>query len=98
MIRRIGPDGYKHIGQVRCRIKPRDSRQWEAMRFMLGLEEYSNNRNATQLCLNLNTGVGKTAIAVLTFAFYGLRTIMITSSAAWVKTIYEPAKVGVVPP
>lgn len=83
MIRRIGPDGYKHIGEVKCKIKPRDDRQWEAMRFMLGLEEYSNNRNATQLCLNLNTGVGKTAIAVLTFAFYGLRTIMITSSAAW---------------
>jgi hypothetical protein len=50
---------------------------------MIGLEEYSNNRNCSQLGLNLNTGVGKTAIAVLTFAFYGLRTIMITSSAAW---------------
>jgi superfamily II DNA or RNA helicase len=83
LIRRIPPDPYKHIGEVKCKIKPRDDRQWKALKFCLGLEEYSNNRNCSQLSLNLNTGVGKTAIAVLTFAFYGLRTIMITASAAW---------------
>lgn len=83
LIKRIPPDPYKHIGDVKCRIKPRDDRQWEAMRFCLGLEEYSENRNRSQIGLNLNTGVGKTAIAVLTFAFYGLRTIMITASSSW---------------
>ena len=85
LIRRIPPDPYKHISGVKVKIKPRDRRQELGLCHLLGLAPYENNRNRSQIALNLNTGVGKTAIAVLAFAFYGLRTIMITSSASWLE-------------
>lgn len=85
LVRRIPPDPYKHIGPVRCRIKPRDSRQMESLKYMCGIAPYESNRNRSQIALNLNTGVGKTAVAVLTFAFYGIRTIMITASTSWLE-------------
>ena len=83
VIPRIPPDPYDFIGKVQLKAQPKDGRQKEAIRFCVGLGEYSRNRNLPQLSLNLHTGVGKTYVAIFTFAFYGIRTIMITSGADW---------------
>ena len=83
VIPRIPPDPYDFIGKVQLKAQPKDDRQKEAIRFCVGLGEYSRNRNLPQLSLNLHTGVGKTYVAIFTFAFYGIKTIMITSGADW---------------
>ena len=64
---------------------PRDERQSEALRFMLGQEEYSATKYKSQLQLNLNTGVGKTYIAVATIAYQEITSIIITYSVGWLK-------------
>lgn len=83
VIGRIAPDNYEMIGKVLLKKGPRDDRQKKAIRFCLGLEEYSNNRNASQISLNLSTGVGKTYVMVFVFAYYSVKTIMITSTNDW---------------
>lgn len=83
VIPRALPDPYDFIGKVQLKKTPKDDRQKEAIRFCVGLGEYARNRNLSQLSLNLHTGVGKTYVAIFTFAFYGIRTIMITSGADW---------------
>ena len=85
IIPRIPADPYDFIGKVQLKKFPKDERQKKAIRFCVGLEEYSKNRNLPQLSLNLHTGVGKTYVAIFTFAFYGIRTIMITSGADWLE-------------
>lgn len=78
-------DPYTSIHPVMINTLPRDDRQSEALRFMLGQQEYSATKYKSQLQLNLNTGVGKTYIAVATIAYMEMTSIIITYSVGWLK-------------
>lgn len=79
------PDQYDNIGQVLLKTQPRDERQYEAIRFCLGMDQYYSNRNLSQLSLNLIMGAGKSFVAIFCFAFYAIRTMVITSSVSWLE-------------
>lgn len=84
-IAQSAPDIYDNIGQVLLKTQPRDERQYEAIKFCLGIDQYTNNRNLPQLSLNLSTGAGKSFVAIFCFAFYAVRTMVITSSVSWLE-------------
>ena len=44
LIEKGSPDPYDDIGTVRIKYKPRDEEQAKAIRFCLGLGEFTNNR------------------------------------------------------
>ena len=77
------PDQFDNIGQVLLNTQPRDTRQMEAIKFCVGADQYYQNRSVPQLHLNLTTGAGKSYIAVFCFAFYSVRSMVITSSVSW---------------
>ena len=55
-----GCDEFDYIdGGVGLKYAPRDDDQKEALRFMTGVAEYSNYKNAKQLSVCLGTGKGK---------------------------------------
>ena len=71
--------------KIRLKRPPRDERQMEAIKFCIGQEPYVENREQSQLHINLDTGVGKTYVMIFTCAFYQLKAIMITSNLDWLK-------------
>lgn len=83
VISRTPPDTFDNIGQVLLKSQPRDETQVESIKFCLGVDNYHNNRNLPQLSLNLSTGKGKTFCAIFVFAFYAIRSMVITSSVSW---------------
>lgn len=66
------------------RYQPRDEIQQKALRFTLGYDEYSNTINASQLSVNLNTGAGKTYVAIATSIVLGIKPIIIASNIGWI--------------
>lgn len=78
------PNKYDKI-EVNLRTPPRSDKQKEALRFMIGVGEYAANKYASQIALNLNTGVGKTYCSVATFCMLGVKPIIITSTNSWLK-------------
>ena len=60
---------------VRLRTLPRSELQKESIAFMLGEGQYSNYKNYSQLVLNLDTGEGKTYIAIASICIKQLKTI-----------------------
>ena len=78
------PDEYASIdNKILLKSAPRDDTQIEAIKFCTGLSPYEKNRNLSQLSLNLPTGKGKTYVAIAVFAFYRIKTMMITSTIDW---------------
>ena len=69
--------------QVLLRYGPKDERQMEAMKFLLGQDNYSPNRNMSQLMLTLDTGAGKTYLGIAYIAAMNIRGIIITGSIGW---------------
>lgn len=84
---------YQPIDNIRMKLMPRDEQQQEALRFMVGLNEYENNYNSCQLSVNLNTGKGKTYCSIATIAFFKIKSIIITGSTTllsqWANNIVE---------
>lgn len=70
-------------GQVMLRYKPRDDRQRETLAFMLGKGMYDYTKHRSQLCVNNNTGEGKTWACVTTACIMNMRSIVITSTIGW---------------
>lgn len=68
---------------IKIKFLPRDDLQKEALRFMLGKKEYKATATKSQLQVNLNTGKGKTYISVATFAYTGIKTMIITYATNW---------------
>ena len=64
---------------------PRDDVQREAIHFIAGLSKYEDIKNEPQLCVNLNTGAGKTYVTIACSTYLGVRSIMITSSNGWIE-------------
>ena len=71
---------YKSIDNAKIRYKPRDEQQQEALRFMVGVNEYEENAYTNQLSVNLNTGKGKTYCSIATVCFFKIKSMIITGS------------------
>lgn len=70
--------------EVNLKYLPRDDIQKEALRFILGVNEYSNTANSSQLCVNLNTGAGKTYVSIAATAAMGVKPLVIASTVEWI--------------
>ena len=71
---------YQTIDDVRIKYRPRDEQQQEALRFMVGVNEYESNQYSPQLSVNLNTGKGKTYCSIATVCFFKMKSMIITGS------------------
>ena len=78
-------DPYQIIPNILMRSSPRDDKQVEALKFTCGLGDYADNEFLPQLSVNLNTGVGKTYVAIATMAYFKIKTIIITGSNSLLK-------------
>ena len=76
---------YESIGNIMLKYKPRDNDQIEAINFMISGDKYASNRYYPMICVNLNTGKGKTYCAIATTAILSLRPIVITDSIGWLE-------------
>lgn len=76
---KVQSDPYDKIS-VKIKYLPRDETQEEAVDFCLGQGKYTNNKRASQLFINLNTGKGKTFLAIIVSAIFGVKTMMIANS------------------
>lgn len=83
--RKVKPDPFNKISQVRLKTSPRDDVQKEALSFCIGGEKYIENQKAHQLFLNLNTGKGKTYVMIATAAYFSVKTAIIMCSLDWIK-------------
>ena len=84
IFRKVSPDYYEAMENVKLRYRPRDDTQKQAIKFLLGKDNFFNNKRASQLCLNLGTGKGKTYVAIAVSVCLNVKTIMITSSIDWI--------------
>lgn len=85
-------DPFSINTDIELKYLPRDDVQKAALRFTLGEGEYSNTKNASQLALNLDTGAGKTYVAIATMAITGIKPIIITSNVEWIKQWIQRSK------
>lgn len=73
-------DKYDKYDGFKIRNLPRDDDQRKALRFMLGKEEYRHVAGKSQLSVNLNTGKGKTYLAISSIVFSGIKSMIIMYS------------------
>lgn len=78
-------DPYDDGLQINLKYQPRNETQLKAIKFILGKDEYADTARFTQLGVNLNTGAGKTFVTIFSSAYFGMRSIMITSSTGWIE-------------
>lgn len=71
---------YEKYNDFKIKSLPRDDDQKKALRFMLGKEEYRHTAGKSQLSVNLNTGKGKTYLAISSIVFSGMKSIIIMYS------------------
>ena len=86
------PHAYKEIDNVLVRYTPRDEQQIEALKFMVGLEQYQSNLYEPQLSVNLPTGKGKTYCSIATIAYMRIKSIVITGSISLLRQWKENIK------
>lgn len=89
----IPPHPYKEMNNVLIKYTPRDEQQKEALRFMIGVNEYEDNKLLPQLSVNLSTGKGKTYCSIATICYLKIKSIVITHSVTllnqWKENIKE---------
>lgn len=87
------PNDFLEMDNVLLKLKPRDDQQKEALRFMVGANEYENNLDEPQISVNLNTGKGKTYCSIATICYLKAKSIIITASVTllnqWKNNIME---------
>lgn len=76
-------DPYDTVAPIMMKFPPRDDVQKRAISFMNGIKDYSYTAGKSQLCVNLNTGKGKTYCSIYTSAMQRMRSIIIASSTTW---------------
>lgn len=84
-VEKNGFNEFDKYTDIRIKYLPRDDEQKEALRFMLGTKEYKATSTKSQLSVNLNTGKGKTYVSIATFAYTGIKSMIITYSTGWLK-------------
>lgn len=73
-------NSYDLVEPIMIKFLPRDDNQKLTLRFILGEGEYKNNKRKSQLCVNNNTGSGKTYIGSMMIAYNLYKTIVIAST------------------
>lgn len=90
---RVKPDPYDKLNDFKLKYKPRDTVQLQALEFCLGKGKYEKNASCPQLAVNLNTGKGKTYVAIATTAYYSVRTMIMINTLSlidqWEEKILE---------
>ena len=62
-------DPITPIEKVYLKYPPKDRRQEQSLSFIVGVDGYERNREISQISINLNTGAGKTYVAIAAAAF-----------------------------
>ena len=87
------PNQYLPTNNILIKYMPRDDQQKEALRFMIGVNEYEENYYLPQLSVNLPTGKGKTYCSIATISYLRIKSIIITGSntllSQWKENIEE---------
>lgn len=74
---------FDYNPDILIKYLPRDDTQKTAFRFVLGVGEYEYTKAKSQLMLALNTGAGKTYIAISTLAYSLIKGVIIAGSIDW---------------
>ena len=74
---------FDYNPDILIKYLPRDDTQKTAFRFVLGVGEYEYTKSKSQLMLALNTGAGKTYIAISTLAYSLIKGVIIAGSIDW---------------
>lgn len=76
-------DPYIDSDPLPIKYLPKDGRQLEILKFVLGKEKYYYTKTKSQLSCNSGTGTGKTFITIAAMCYTGARTIIIINSIDW---------------
>ena len=79
------PDKFDFIKGTMLKYKPRDERQVKTLQFMVGAGDYRYTQERSQLCVNNNTGEGKTWACISTACYLGIKSMVITSQIGWLQ-------------
>lgn len=66
--------------EIKMKYLPRDTDQIEALQFAIGKDKYRVTETKSQLSINLNTGKGKTYVAIGAISIFGIKSAIITYS------------------
>ena len=80
-----GSDPFIKDLYIRLAYGPRDDVQKQAIDFIVGRGDYEFTKNMPQLCVNLNTGAGKTFVTIACSAYMGIKSIIMLSSLGWIE-------------
>lgn len=78
-------DEFQTFDNIQIKYLPRDMDQQQALKFMVGKDNYHRNQYLSQLSVNLNTGKGKTYCSIATASYLGIKSIIITYSVKWLE-------------
>ena len=84
VFKKVHPDNFDKVKQIKLGTKPRDKTQEEAIDFCIGGDRYPNNKRSSQIFLNLNTGKGKTYVMIAVSAYFSVKTAIIMCSLDWI--------------
>ena len=76
-------DEYIDSDPIPIKYLPKDSRQSEILKFILGQDKYYYTKSKSQLSCNSATGSGKTYVTIASICYTGARSIIITNSLDW---------------
>lgn len=71
---------FDRYDDIKVKYQPRDNDQVEALKFATGKGSYRETLAKSQLSINLNTGKGKTYVAIGTISIFGIKSIVINKS------------------
>lgn len=84
---------FDRYADIKVKYQPRDNDQVEALKFATGKGAYKETLSKSQLSINLNTGKGKTYVAIGTISIFGIKSIVINKSTSilsqWRDSILE---------
>ena len=76
-------DEYVSTDPFTIKYLPKDKRQLDILKFILGMDNYYYTKTKSQLACNSTTGSGKTFVTIGAICYTGSRAIIITSSIEW---------------
>ena len=71
------------IHPLRLKYPPRNEKQKKAMNFLVGGEGYDYTSRSNQLYLGLDTGMGKTYLAIFYSGYVSTTTLVVCSAVSW---------------
>lgn len=76
-------DPYTNSDPLLIKYLPKDDRQLEILKFILGEGKYFYTKSKSQLSVNSATGSGKTFVTIASMCYTGARMIIIINSIEW---------------